>query len=103
MPGARCTRRLVCEGRSSKHTSSTRRQDHTILPYATAPFVCAPSDRSQALSARPAIKPCAGTAASTASHPNVRDDGQRPSSGRDGESYSLVFISDKQKYFCKRD
>ena len=23
MPGARCTRRLVCKGRSSKHTSST--------------------------------------------------------------------------------
>ena len=28
------------------------------------------------------------TAASTASHPNVRDDGQRPSEGRDGGAYS---------------
>jgi hypothetical protein len=22
--------------------------------------------------------------------------------GRDGQSYSLIFISEKQKYFCKR-
>jgi hypothetical protein len=73
------------------------------LPYAKAPFVCAHPDRSQASSTRPEIKLCAGAAASTASHPNVRDDGQRPSSGRDSESYSLVFISEKQKYFCKRD
>ena len=73
------------------------------MPSAKAPFVCAHPDRSQASSTRPAIKPCAGTAASTASHPNVRDDGQRPSSGQDSESYSLVFISEKQKYFCKRD
>jgi hypothetical protein len=32
----------------------------------------------------------------------VNDDGQRPSVGRDGESYSLICISEKQKYFCER-
>jgi hypothetical protein len=31
--------------------------------------------------------------------PRVNDDGQRPSVGRDGELYSLICISDKQKYF----
>src|SRR6202790_104133 len=33
--------------------------------------------------------------------PRVNDDGQRPSVGRDGESYSLILVSEKQKYFCK--
>jgi hypothetical protein len=62
-------------------------QDHTVLPYAAArlrqearralaPFVwCAP-DRSR--ETRPAIPGAPDAAASTASHPNVRDDGQRP-------------------------
>jgi hypothetical protein len=33
--------------------------------------------------------------------PRVNDDGQRPSVGRDGESHSLILVSEKQKYFCK--
>jgi hypothetical protein len=45
----------------------TGRQDHTTSPSASAPFVCAPSDRSR--ETRPAITKRAGTAASTASHP----------------------------------
>jgi hypothetical protein len=42
-------------------------------------------------------------AASTASHPNVRDDGQRPSEGRDGENKEVIWVKRKQEYFCKGD
>jgi hypothetical protein len=52
-------------------------QDHTVLPYATASFVCMKDDRSR--ETRPAIPFHADAAASTATRPNVRDDGQRPS------------------------
>src|SRR4029077_4933687 len=57
-------------------------QDHTALPYAASPVVCTlwlltdqgpPCEHDHAPDA----------AASTASRPNVRDDGQRPSA-RDG-------------------
>ena len=48
-------------------TPASRRQDHTTSPSASAPFVCAQSDRSR--ETRPAITKRAGTAASTASHP----------------------------------
>ena len=41
-------------------TPASRRQDHTTSPYASAPFV-------------------KGASASTATRPNVRDDGRRPS------------------------
>ena len=55
-------------------------QDHTALPYASAPVICtlcSLTDRSP---------PCKhdhapNAAASTATRPNVRDDGQRPSTG----------------------
>ena len=56
-------------------------QNHTASPYASASFVCAPFDRSRVwLNPKPALQfTCApDAAASTASHPNVRDDGQRP-------------------------
>ena len=44
------------------------------------------------------------TAASTASHPNVRDDGQRPSSsGRDGGFVGLIWGGGEADYFCDRD
>ena len=64
-------------------TPAPRRQDHTSLPYASAPS-------SQAL-------------ASTASPSHVRDDGRRPS-GRDGMEVDIVLIwlSDKAKYFLFR-
>jgi hypothetical protein len=65
-------------------------QDHTLLPYAAtrlhqkrlcralAPFVLREGYRSRD---KPALRfrPYADAAASTASRPNVRDDGQRPS------------------------
>ncbi|MEH2568550.1 hypothetical protein V1289_008177 [Bradyrhizobium sp. AZCC 2289] len=133
MPGACCTRGLVCKNVRKTHTSiqvqseqsgipramvlrlipcSPRRrirlvtvadglkdcqnpvgstplrqldtsngcQDHTVLPYAAPPVVCtlcSLTDQSP---------PCEhdhapDAAASTASRPNVRDDGQRPSTG----------------------
>ena len=60
-------------------------QDHTVLPYASASFVCRAVDRSQA-KARPAITlSAAGAAASTAFRPNVRDDRDTPLlAGRNG-------------------
>jgi hypothetical protein len=55
-------------------------QDHTALPYAASPVVCA------LCSLTDQSPPCEhdhapDAAASTASRPNVRDDGQRPSNG----------------------
>jgi hypothetical protein len=62
---------------SADLTPASRRKDHTTSPSALAPFVCAPGDRSR--KSRPAIASLlAGAAASTASRPSVRDDGQRP-------------------------
>src|ERR1700758_306256 len=134
MPGARCTRGLVCKSaRKETHMSiqvqrkhsgipramvlrlisrSPRRRirlvtvaaglmahpirsdrfrhrqlgtsngcrDHTVLPYAAPPVVCA------LCSLTDQGPPCEhhhapDAAASTASRPNVRDDGQRPSTG----------------------
>jgi hypothetical protein len=65
-------------------------QDHTVLPYAIASFVCVPSIAH----GRPALRSRlrADAAASTASRPNVRDDGQRPSSGRDGNDLPLIWV-----------
>ena len=43
------------------------------------------------------------TAASTASHPNVRDDGQRPSCGTGWrELVALICPTGKAEYFCER-
>jgi hypothetical protein len=54
----------------------------------SAPFVCAPLIAHRSFANPPCDHSGAhDAAASTASHPNVRDDGQRPSGGRDGESY----------------
>jgi hypothetical protein len=48
-------------------------QDHAVLPYAKASFVCAPFGRSRVFR-QPALRPhhAPNAAASTASHPNVR-------------------------------
>ena len=74
-------------------------QDHTVLPYAAARLrqKATPDFGAVVLCKRyrsrdkPALRyrPHTDAAASTASRPNVRDDGQRPSPwGRDGEAYS---------------
>ena len=69
---------------STDLTPASRCQDHTTSPSASAPFV-----RERVRVHR--IPPRAGDVA------------QRPSSvGRDGYSYSLICISEKQKYFCRR-
>jgi hypothetical protein len=51
-------------------------QNHTVLPYAAASFVW----RAMIAHGKPPCDPpfAPDAAASTASHPNVRDDGQRP-------------------------
>jgi hypothetical protein len=66
---------------SANLTPASGRQDHTILPSASAPFVCSLSDRSQALSTRPALPSRANAAASTASHPASVTIAIRPSRG----------------------
>jgi hypothetical protein len=65
-------------------------QDHTLLPYASAPFVCPPFDRSRVwLNPKPALQfTCApDAAASTASRPASLTIRIRPSVGRDVEVY----------------
>jgi len=67
--------------------ASHGRQDHTVLPYASASFVCRAADRSRA-KARPAIQ-SAQRALPRPPHsvPNVRDDRDTPLLvGRNGRS-----------------
>src|SRR5882757_9184974 len=80
-----CHRRCRLEAETIRSDRSSHRQlgtsngcrVHTVLPYASAPFILHAVNRSR--ETRPAITVRADAAASTASHPNVRDDGQRPS------------------------
>src|SRR5882757_3260554 len=79
-------------------------QDHTALPYASAPFVSTPFDRSRVwLNPKPALPfTCApNAAASTASRPASLTIRIRPSVGRDGEGYRFDLGQAKRKYFCK--
>jgi hypothetical protein len=50
---------------------------------------------------RPATAIAPDAAASTASHPNVRDDGQRPSERRDGRVVEVIWGSSEAEYFCE--
>jgi hypothetical protein len=62
---------------------------------------CAPVDRSR--ETRPATPFRADAAASTASHPNVRDDGQRPSlKDRTARLLELICPTCQAEYFCRR-
>jgi hypothetical protein len=65
-------------------------QDHTVLPYASAPFVCRAVIAHRP---KPALrsKSAPDAAASTASHPNVRDDHDTPLVG-DGMAEFLALI-----------
>ena len=78
-------------------------RDHTVLPYAATSIIL-----RAVLHSRPK-PPCErllapDAAASAASHPNVRDDGQRPSSsGRDGGFVGLIWVGGEADYFCNRD
>ena len=73
-------------------------QDHTVLPYASAPFI----SRAVFAHGKPALQTrhAPDAAASTATRPNVCDDGQRASS-RDGMAGVLVLIwgSGEAEYF----
>ncbi len=80
----------VLSARLSRHhlrkfSNSNGCQDHTASPYVSAPFVLRALDRSRG-SSRPATPSAPDAAASTASRPSVRDDGQCPSLGQDGGS-----------------
>src|SRR6202023_3331365 len=85
---------------SADLTPASRRQDHPTSPSASVPFVCAHRDRSRKSALRSPLR--AGAAASTASRPNVRDDGQRPSEGRDGESYRFDLGFGKTEIFFQK-
>jgi hypothetical protein len=83
--------------------ASHGRQDHTVLPYASAPLVCRAADRSQA-KAHPAIAiSAAGAAASTAFRPNVRDDRDTPLlAGRNGRGCKTDLGSARRSIFLRR-
>src|ERR1700736_4129545 len=93
--------------RSGRHatadlTPASRRQDHTTSPSAATPFVSAPIDRSR--ETRPAMTCVPDAAASTASRPYVRDDGQRPSDW-DGmaAAIGLIWVKREMDSFCEQD
>jgi hypothetical protein len=70
---------------SANLTPASGRQDHTTSPYASAPFVSSPFDRSRIpWRTRPASRCAPDTAASTASLPASVTIAIRPSVGRDG-------------------
>ena len=69
-----------------------------LMKPEAAPFVRAPVDCSQT-EACPAIPLRPDAAASTASHPNVRDDGQRPSLGTRGGVMELIWVGEKGNIF----
>jgi hypothetical protein len=78
-------------------------QDHTTSPYASAPFVRAPVDRSQLQKEQP----CnylwrADAAASTASHPAFVTIAIRPSVGETRRVKPLICPTGPVKYFCGR-
>ena len=80
-------------------------RNHTTSPYAAAPFVSAPFDRSRVwLNPKPALPSrfTPNAAASTASRPASLTIRIRPSVGQDGEVYIPESGQAKQKYFCKR-
>ena len=74
---------------SANLTPASGRRDHTTSPYASAPFVKSAST-------------------STASHPNVRDDGQRPFSRRQDAGSPKGDLPDDESetlpdgLFCRR-
>ena len=86
-------------------TPASRRQDHTTSPYAATSLVRSLGDRSRAFR-QPALRSrrAQNAAASTASHPNVRDDHDTPLfSGRDGESSRFDLVRWQQIFFGKSE
>ena len=99
MTGLFCHRRLRtnvlsapgwADATSANLTPASGRQDHTTSPYAATSLVRSLGDRSQAVKPALQSRRAQNAAASTASHPNVRDDHDTPLfSGRDGASCRL--------------
>src|SRR5258705_2710075 len=79
-------------------------QDHTVLPSASVPFVSVSSIAHR--SCRPALPSrfTPGAAASTASHPNVRDDRDTPLVGDEMAGFlELIWGRREGEYFCGRE
>src|SRR3984957_12007982 len=86
---------------SANLTPASRRQDHTSSPSATN--IVRQHAGRRPRETRPAIPCTPDAAASTATRPNVHDDGQRPSD-RDGmaEDIQVIWVFGKTEYFFKR-
>jgi hypothetical protein len=99
--GLRCRQTRLGSPHLRRFSISNGCQDHTASPSATASFVFA--HRSIAHEVHLALRShCApDAAASTASRPNVGDDGRRPSSGRDGGSASADLPDDESGIFLR--
>jgi hypothetical protein len=79
-------------------------QDHTALPYASCAVRLARRPTAHEVKDPPCDSNHApGTAASTASRPNVRDDGQRPSQRGGTAGEILVIWGEREaECFCRR-
>ena len=73
------------------------------MPSASAPFVCAPSNRSRIDEIRPAIQTCApALPRPPLPAPTFVTMANAPLPGRDGKPHRLICISENQNYFCMR-
>ena len=107
MPDARCTRGLVCKVvRKKAHTSiqvQRKHSDEVFTKPDLAPFVLR-AGVAHGVEAALRLPSAPDAAASTASHPNVRDDGQRPLV-RDRMATVIVLIcpTAEGEYFRAKD
>jgi len=86
---------------SADLTPASRRQDHTILPSAKAPFVSTPFDRSQA-EARPAITLRARRCRVHRIPSRVRDDRDTPLQGDEtARDIDLIWVRWERENFCR--
>jgi hypothetical protein len=120
MPGAQCTRSLVCKGR--KHTSSHHNPAFPHPMVLTVSFVLSPviglflspspanysadltpASRRQDHTTSPSAKApfVNGTISVRRIPPRVRDDRDTPLVGRDGGSSEVICVRREAKYFCK--
>ena len=88
---------------SANLTPASGRQDHTTSPYAATSLVRSLGDRSRASSTRPATHRAQNAAASTASHPNVRDDRDTPLCGTGCQSSRFDLVRWQQIFFGKSE
>jgi len=87
---------------SARLSISNGCQDHTTSPYATMPLVLRVC---RSLTGEPALRPrfARDAAASTASHPNVRDDREAPLFGRGGMARANhIFLKNRSDLFFAR-